>query len=65
MMSPTASRVLQAITQALAERDLESCAGGTVSIVVKLDSAGCPKRVAVRTEVEHQVDSRRPMAMTA
>lgn len=58
-----ASRVLQAINDELPEHDLEQCAGGVVQIVVKLDAAGCPKRIAVRTEVEREVAKRRPCAM--
>lgn len=59
-------RILQAITDELADRDLEQLgAGGVVQIVVKLDAAGLPKRIAVRTEVEREVVRRRPQAMTA
>lgn len=54
-MTPVASRVVKAVADALAERSLEDCAGGTVSIVLKLDAAGCPRRIAVRTEVEREV----------
>lgn len=56
------SRVIQAINAELAERApaVEATAGGTVSIVVKLDAAGCPRRISVRTEVEHDVEGRRP-----
>lgn len=53
-MTPVASRVVKAVADALAERSLEDCAGGTVSVVVRLDAAGCPKRVTVRTEVERE-----------
>lgn len=59
-MTPTAARILRAVSDELAERDLEACAGGTVSIVVKLDAAGCPKRIALRTEVEKDVARSRP-----
>jgi hypothetical protein len=62
-VTPIASRVLQAVSDDLSERNLEDCAGGTVSIVVKLDAAGCPKRIAVRTEVEKDVVRRRPCAV--
>lgn len=61
-MSPTAARVLRAVADELAERDLEACAGGTVSIVLKLDAAGCPKRIAIRTEVEKDVARTRSCA---
>lgn len=64
-MSVTA-RVLQAITDELAGRNLDQCAaGGVVQIVVKLDAAGCPKRIAVRTEVERDVQRRRLSLVTA
>lgn len=56
-------RVRRAINDKLGDCDLEHCAGGTVSVVVKLDAAGCPKRIAVRTEVEHEVEKRRPCAV--
>lgn len=59
-MTPTAARILRAVTDELAARNLEDCAGGSVSIVVKLDAAGCPKRVAVDTHVEREV-SRTPL----
>lgn len=58
-----ATRVLQAISDELAGRSLEDCAGGVVQIVVKLDAAGCPRRIAVRTEVEREVERRRPQAL--
>lgn len=58
-----ATRVLQAINDELAERNLDDCAGGVVQIVVKLDAAGCPRRIAVRTEVEREVERRRPQAL--
>lgn len=58
-----ASRVIQAITDELTERDLEQCSGGTISVVVKLDASGCVRRIAVRTEVEREVERRRPRAM--
>lgn len=61
-MTPTTSRVLRAIADSLADRDLTDCAGGTVSVVVKLDVAGCPKRVAIRTEIEADVARARPRA---
>lgn len=64
-MTPVASRVLQAVSDDLSERNLEDCAGGTVSIVVKLDAAGCPKRIAVRTEVEHDVTRKRPCSVAS
>ena len=62
-MTGTNSRVLQAVADALADRNLDDCAGGTVIMVVKLDAAGCPKRIAVRTEVERDCDVRRPRAI--
>jgi metal-sulfur cluster biosynthetic enzyme len=59
-----AERVLKALADVLPEHNLEACAGGgTVSVVVKLDAAGCPKRIAVRTEVEREIARRRPVAM--
>jgi metal-sulfur cluster biosynthetic enzyme len=57
------TRVLQAISDELAERNLDDCAGGVVQIVVKLDAAGCPRRIAIRTEVEREVERRRPQAL--
>lgn len=62
-MTPVAARVLQAVTDRLEASDLEGCAGGTVSIVVKLDDAGCPRRIGIKTEVEHAIERRRPRAM--
>lgn len=61
-MTPIAARILKAVSDTLAERSLEDCAGGTVSIVLKLDAAGCPKRIAIRTEVEKDVARPRPCA---
>lgn len=60
-MSVTA-RVLQAISDELAGRNLEDYAGGVVQIIVKLDAAGCPRRIAIRTEIERDVERRRPSA---
>jgi hypothetical protein len=57
-MTPIASRVVRAVTDALAERSLEDCAGGTVSVIVRLDAAGCPKRITVKTEVEREAAHR-------
>ena len=59
-----AARVLQAVADALEGRGLDECAGGTVSILVKIDAAGYPKRVAIRTEVERDV-IRRPRALAS
>lgn len=58
-----ASRVLQAITEELPAHDLEGCAGGTVSVQVRLDAAGCPKRIVVKTEVEKAVERKRPLCV--
>jgi hypothetical protein len=58
-VTPVASRVLQAVADELTGHDLEGCAGGTVSIIQKIDAAGCPKRIAVRTEIEREVVRRR------
>jgi hypothetical protein len=49
-VSPTTTRVLRAVTEKIASRDLTDCAGGTVSVIVQLDRAGCPKRVTLRRE---------------
>jgi metal-sulfur cluster biosynthetic enzyme len=64
-VTPTASRIVQAITEQLGRRNIEDCAGGTVSIVVKLDASGCPKRIAIRTEVESDVERRKPCTMAS
>jgi hypothetical protein len=56
------ARVLQAISDELAGRNLEDYAGGVVQIIVKLDAAGCPRRIAIRTEIERDVERRRPSA---
>ena len=56
-MSPTTSRVLKAITDKVAPADLSDCAGGTVSVVVQLDRAGCPKRVTLRREHSDDIDA--------
>jgi hypothetical protein len=58
------ARVLQAVREELAGRNLDDCAGGTVEIEVKLDAAGCPRRFAVRPEVARTVERRRPCATT-
>lgn len=63
-MKPTTARVLQAVTDELEDRDLTDCAGGTVEIKVRLDAAGCPRKIAIKTEVEREVERRRPVAMT-
>jgi hypothetical protein len=63
-VTPTTSRVLQAVSAELAERDLTDCAGGTVAIIVKIDAAGCPKRISLRREVERDVERRRACAGT-
>jgi hypothetical protein len=55
---PAARRILAAITDHLEEADYEHRRGGTVSLVVKLDDAGCPKRISVRTELERPVERR-------
>lgn len=55
-MTPTTSRVLRVIADTLAERDLTDCAGGTVSVIVQLDRAGCPKRVTLRREDDTEAD---------
>lgn len=59
-MTPTAARVLKAVTDALATRALDECEGGTVSVVVQLDRSGCVRRVVLRTEVASEVDMKRP-----
>ena len=53
-----ARRVLQAITDEVNDRAtaLESLAGGTVSVVVKLDAAGCPRKVSLIVETERVVE---------
>jgi hypothetical protein len=39
-VTPTAARVVKAVAAALDGRNLEDCAGGIVSIILKLDAAG-------------------------
>lgn len=61
-MKPVPARVLQAVTDKLETCSLEDVAnGGTVSIVVKLDGSGYPRRIAVRSESESEVERRRPL----
>ena len=52
------ARVLRAIDETLARREplLEAMAGGTLTVLVKLDDAGCPRQVSIRTEVTEPVD---------
>jgi hypothetical protein len=59
-----AARVLQAISDELEDRAplLEALANGTVSVVVKLDAAGCPRKISIVTETERVVERRRPQA---
>jgi hypothetical protein len=57
-MKPATRRILAAITDHLEDADFEHLRGGTVSLVVKLDDAGCPKRISVRTELERPVERR-------
>lgn len=57
------ARVLRAIEAELASQEavLELLkAGGTLGLVVKLDAAGNPRRIAVRAEAEHDVERTRP-----
>ncbi len=58
-VTPTTTRVLRAITEKIADRDLTDCAGGTVSVIVQLDRAGCPKRITLRREDESEPTPRR------
>lgn len=63
-MTPTTSRILRAITDKIADRDLTDCAGGTVSVIVQLDRAGCPKRITLRREDETEADRNRSCTTT-
>lgn len=56
------TRVLQAIDEKLSSREpmLEGIAGGTLTVLVKLDDAGCPRQVSIRTEVSEAVERKRP-----
>lgn len=57
-MTSVSDRILRAITDELERRGptLDGCAGGTVSVTVKLDASGCPRRVLIATETEHVVE---------
>lgn len=60
------ARLLQAIADELDNQNpvVEALgAGGTLGLVVKLDASGCPKRISLRMEVEHEVERRRPRAV--
>lgn len=56
-----ASRVLAAVSDEIADRAalLEALAAGTISIIVKIDSAGCPRQIQFRTDATRVVERRR------
>lgn len=62
-----AARVLQAISDELEDRApmLEALASGTITVVVKLDAAGCPRKIGVVAETERIVERRRPRALAS
>jgi hypothetical protein len=59
------ARVLQAIADELEARApvLEGMAGGTVSVTVKLDIAGCPRKITLAAECETVVERKRPVSL--
>lgn len=56
-MKPATRRIIAAIAEHLADADFEHVAGGMVTVAVRVDDAGCPKRISVKTEVERPVDA--------